>query len=229
MELIINQTQSISDLGFEINGYPKIPSPVQRVERVTVDGRDGELIIKKGYSNIVYKIELNALEDSVVNPLFRELKSILRKAETIQLSNDKEIYYKVLNAEFGDMENELEVYGLFEVSFELSPHAYYTAEDAKTVTTTLTFDNLGFDEALPEMTVFGSGTCKFSVNGAEITVNGVSEYVTIDSQIEECYKGPVSMNSMMIGTFPKLVEGKNTVKVISGITKIEIKPRWRAI
>lgn len=229
MELIINQTQSISELGFEINGYPKIPSPVQRVERVTVDGRDGELIIKKGYSNIVYKIELNALEDSVVNPLFRELKSVLRKAETIQLSNDREIYYKVLNTEFGDMENELEVYGLFEVSFELAPHAYYSNKDIKTVTTTSKFQNIGLDESLPKFTIFGTDTCKFSVNGEEVTVNGVNEYVVVDSQIEECFKGEANLNSMMIGAFPKFVEGENTVTVISGITKIEIEPRWRAI
>lgn len=229
MDLLINQSKSINEMGFCIPGYPKIPSAEMRYERIEIDGRDGELLIEKGYSNITYTIPINALEDESVKPLFRDLKYQLRKAQTILLTDDRSVFYKVKRVKFGDIENELEIYGYFEVEFELAPHEYFADVSLITVTTSKVIKNEGLYFSQPKFTIYGNGECKFKVNGLNISVKSVSDSVVIDSEIEECYKNNANWNNMMVGDFPIFEEGENTVEIISGASKIEIEPRWRAV
>lgn len=51
--------------------------------------------------------------------------------------------------------------------------------------------------------------------------------VTIDSLKEEAYLDGVYKNRNMLGEFPKLEVGKNTISWTGTLTKIEIQPKSR--
>ena len=57
---------------------------------------------------------------------------------------------------------------------------------------------------------------------------GVGSYIEIDTDLMECYKDNVSMNTSMSGNYTALwlKEGINTIE-ITGASKIEIIPKWR--
>jgi len=51
--------------------------------------------------------------------------------------------------------------------------------------------------------------------------------LTLDSALMECYQGSTAQNNQMQGPFPVLNTGATAITWSSGITKIEIEPRWR--
>lgn len=58
-------------------------------------------------------------------------------------------------------------------------------------------------------------------------INGLNEYVTVDSPIKNCYKNTELWNNKMQGEFPVLSVGDNQISWAGNIEKIEIIPNWR--
>jgi len=79
----------------------------------------------------------------------------------------------------------------------------------------------------PLIRVYGDGTIK--VNDITITVSGGGEYTDIDCEMMDCYEGSTNRNNAVTFStydFPVLKPGENPVEFVSGITVIEITPRW---
>ena len=79
----------------------------------------------------------------------------------------------------------------------------------------------------PLIRVYGNGA--FRMDGVNITVSGASVYTDIDCELMDCYEGSTNKNKYVIFSsydFPKLRPGANEIKILSGITKIELWPRW---
>ena len=56
---------------------------------------------------------------------------------------------------------------------------------------------------------------------------GVDEYIEIDSELMNCYKGIVLKNDTVMGDgFPMLKPGTNTISCVGAVTRIEVIPRW---
>lgn len=228
IDLIINDSISLVTEHFCIKERPNIPSPEMEVERIFVEGRDGELVIEKGFKNINYSVEINCLEDKNVKPYLRKIKHILRNSETISFSDDPDVFYKTKTTKFADIENEIAEYGSFSVTFELDPFQYFKVEPL-IITKTTTIKNEGLYYSKPSFKIFGTGNCDFKVNGQTIRLASVAEFMIVDSEIEECYKNDTNLNTRMTGEFPTFNEGDNAVAFGTGVTSIEIEPRWRAI
>ena len=80
-------------------------------------------------------------------------------------------------------------------------------------------------ESKPLIKVTGTGT--LTVNGVQIAISATP--TTIDCELMEAYNGTTSRNSDIVLTpnkFPVLKPGNNTITLGSGITKLEITPRW---
>lgn len=81
--------------------------------------------------------------------------------------------------------------------------------------------------ASPLLRVYGTGT--FTMDGCEIAITDCTEYVDIDCELMDCYEGSVNRNNDVTFStydFPKLRPGDNIISDITGITLIEITPRW---
>ena len=81
----------------------------------------------------------------------------------------------------------------------------------------------------------GSGSVSLYIEGGasgrkEYSFSGIDGYIELDSELMCAYKGATLCNDKLLFTsFPVLEPGDNTIQVSSGITKVEIIPRWRRI
>lgn len=79
----------------------------------------------------------------------------------------------------------------------------------------------------PLIRVTGSGTVGIGDN--TITVGSGYSYVDIDSEIQNCFCGTQNANAIVdfsTGEFPTLPPGVTGITVGSGITSVQITPRW---
>ncbi len=90
--------------------------------------------------------------------------------------------------------------------------------------------NRGNTISRPTLTLYGSGTVKLSINGVELFQITIDEYITIDAEAMNAYKGDVLKNRSVIGDYADLVlnVGANIISWDGNITKIEIEKgsRW---
>jgi phage-related protein len=96
-----------------------------------------------------------------------------------------------------------------------------------TLTSSGTVVNPGTVYALPRIKVYGTGSRTLTINGRPIILNLLSGNLTLDSELKECSFGDAAQNNRMTGEFPVFDVGPNTITLGSGITKVEIEPRWR--
>lgn len=76
----------------------------------------------------------------------------------------------------------------------------------------------------------GSGSVSLYIGSKQYSFSGISSYVEVDSELMSAYKGSTLCNNQILFTsFPVLEPGDNTIQVSTGITKVEIIPRWRRI
>lgn len=69
----------------------------------------------------------------------------------------------------------------------------------------------------------------FTMDGVTVTVTDCNDYVDIDCELMDCYEGSINRNKDVTFStydFPKLQPGGNKVEVLSGITVLQMTPRW---
>lgn len=79
----------------------------------------------------------------------------------------------------------------------------------------------------PLIRAYGNGV--FVMDGVTITITNATTYTDIDCDLMDCYEGSTNRNndvSFSTYDFPLLRPGDNTVSISSGITALEIIPRW---
>lgn len=204
---------------------PDIPTPEMDYEEIEIPGRDGKLVIENGYKDITVICEYNVLEFENIKPLIRRIKAFFLNKRTLQFSDDT-VFYKIKKISLSDIENEIEGYGLFKVTFELDPFQY-ELQSAINMTQAGNLINPGSYHALPSLKVYGSGT--LVINGKPIVLMDVAEYIEIDCESGNAFKGTVDMNSHMKGEFPVLQVGNNSISWSGNITKMTGNGNWRYI
>ena len=76
----------------------------------------------------------------------------------------------------------------------------------------------------------GSGSVSLYIGSKQYSFTGIDGYIEIDSELMSAYKGSTLCNDKILFTsFPVLEPGNNTIQLSSGITKVELIPRWRRI
>lgn len=79
----------------------------------------------------------------------------------------------------------------------------------------------------PMIRVYGDGS--FEMDGVTVTITNTTEYTDIDCELMECFEGSTNRNKDVTFStydFPTLQPGDNTINILSGVTIIEITPRW---
>lgn len=94
-------------------------------------------------------------------------------------------------------------------------------------TTTSNMENPTVFKSQPVIRVYGNGS--FTVNNITVTVTNATTYTDIDCEMMDCYEGSTNRNndvSFSTYDFPVLEPGSNPVTIVSGITEVDIQPRW---
>lgn len=219
---------STKDFGVYINGAQTYDAPARSREVISVPGRNGDLIIDNGrYENTDVTYHAFIYRDFEVNVEgFRNL--LLSRTSYKRLEDTyhpQEFRLGIYNGNFSaDVVEWLEA-GEFDLTFNCKPQRFLkSGEDAITFTSDGSLLNETMQTAKPLLRVYGTGT--FSIGGATMTISSANVYTDIDCDLMDAFKGTTNCNGNISGTFAALAPGDNAVTLGSGITKIEITPRW---
>lgn len=90
-----------------------------------------------------------------------------------------------------------------------------------------TVNNIVFQ---PSLTPISAQGCTLGVGDETITLKNNFPYIDVDSEIQDCYYGLNNANSQVIlDNFPTLQPGATGITIGSGISSVEITPRWYII
>lgn len=219
------------DYGVYISGQGTFGSPAREYELIDIPGRNGALIGQER------RFETAA----VTYPAFivRNFKDNITAFRSLIASRNG--YFRLEDTYHPD-EYRLAIYrgglepdvldnnkaGRFDVTFECKPQRFLkTGEDVVTLTATGTINNPTDFDARPLLRVYGAGV--LGIGSQSITISAADVYTDIDCDIMEAYKGTTSRNAYITlsgNDFPTFAPGTNNISLGSGISRVEITPRW---
>lgn len=121
----------------------------------------------------------------------------------------------------------------FPTTGEVTVKTLINGSGTKALTTTMAYNqsdgmtNPTLFPSQPLIRVYGSGV--FTMDGVTVTIDTPGEYTDIDCELMDCYEGSTNRNANVTFStydFPKLQVGENAIEIVSGISGIEITPRW---
>lgn len=207
---------------------PPITKPKMRVATTEIDGKDGDIVDEYGYSSYDKTLKIGLINSNNIDEIIKYFNGI----GDIVFSNEPDKFYKAHIYSSVDYERLLKFKTAI-IKIHVQPFKYLLNESSKefliTNNSNITIKNAGLEASKPKITLYGTGNVIISINGIKsFSINIDDEYVIIDSAIEEAYKESILKNRNMVGEFPMLMPGDNTISWIGNLTKIIIKPnsRW---
>lgn len=218
------------EIGAKIIKRPDISIPELRMEKITVEGRDGSLYRnQETYDDIERKYEFNFIvpAEKFIEKV-RMIKKWLRYEDDSRLieSDNKGFCYLVKNVVVGKITRTKKVKGNFEVTFTIDPYEYWIEGFKEKKYTEVVNNDFGLSK--PIYRIVGDGTCELLVNGKKVEIDVEGE-VTIETELELCFNSFSEWrNTAMTGSYSDLYlnEGKNEIKISEGF-ELFITPRWR--
>lgn len=228
--VIINNTNSNTKAGLAIKELPAISKPAMRTLTEDINGRDGNLITKLGYSAYDKTFEIGLFGTYDIN----EIISFFNQDGTITFSNEPDKFYHFQTLNQIDY-NSLIKFKTASVTIHCQPFKYEVGETAKSLTSgNNTVKNKGNVYSKPIITIQGTGTISVSLNGLQalsIDMSNDSE-IEIDIEKMEAYNpnDDTLMNRLVTGDYDdfRLQSGDNTVSLSGTITSASIRnySRW---
>lgn len=216
-----------------VSGESTFVTAERDIEVIPIPGRNGTLSVDNGRFHNVSIVYPCFIVDS-----FRANYDALRAAFLSESGYNKLIdtydpdhYRRARCTAAIDPEmTQLNRHGKFDLAFDCDPRRFLVSGD-KVVTFSAngSIKNPTLYNALPFVRAYGTGY--FEISGVRVTITSASTYTDVDCELQEAYKGSTNCNGNITlnnGEFPKLIPGVNQV-TISGLSRIELSPRWWTI
>ena len=227
------------DMGLRIESKNVFSSPKYDVKFQSIPGRDGDLILPNGrYPNVqvTYSVFLPAKSVSELQAKTTAVKAWLftqpDRYHELRDTYDTEAFRRaVINTQL-DIEDQLNKIGVYTISFSCLPFKYLdSGQETIALTGSANLTNPTAFTAKPLIRVNGSGegriTFRNNTGGLRWDLTELDEYLEIDSEQMNCYKGAEPKNDCVEGNgFPVLQPGTNRIIIAGDITSVEITPRW---
>lgn len=221
------------DFNLYISGHKTYDSPTRDYRFYDVPGRHGSIAEdQRSLKNVQLKYESSFIFENFERD-FSNLKNYLISRSGYQRLMDSYHPDEFRLAIFKDaieptMDQRNEV-GAFDLVFECQPQRFLlSGEEKKTFNSSGAYIiNPTYFESKPLIRVYGTGT--LSIGDHTVVISAADTYTDIDCDIMDCFKENQNRNqfvSMSRYEFPNLSPGKNNIDFTSGISKIEITPRW---
>lgn len=201
------------------------------VDVVTVPGRNGTLTMDNGrFENVKLTYPAFIVQDFATKAsALRNYLNSKSGYKRLEDTYDTDIY---MMARYVDALSFQPTEWLreanFSITFDRMPQRFLkTGETVQTFMADDTVTNPTLFEAKPLIRVYGTGT--LGIGYSTITITSNPGYIDIDCEMMDAYYGAVNCNSYITlssGKFPVLVPGPNGIDLGTGITKVEITPRW---
>ncbi len=234
MNTLIFNGRNLADFGVFVDHSRTFPVPERDVEFFDVPGRNGILSFDNGrFTDIDIVFPCFIRENFVTN--YRNLEEYLQTCRGFcRLETSAESSHFRKGALVGGIQPRTTAFnngGFFDLQFRCHPQRWLkSGETAVSFTANGTITNPTLFASKPLLRVYGKGA--FVVGNTQITISDFDTYTDINCDLMECYKGATDCSEFVTisgNDFPVLQPGSNQVQLGSGITKIEITPRWFAI
>lgn len=222
---------SYEDFGILISQRPSIISPKRRVNKISIPGRNSNLIVdEKTYDDITLSVECSVKDnDNLMNKL-DDIKAWLFESGESDLifdfQSDKKYIAQVVNSI--DFKVVYKYISQFPIIFSCRPFKYETEMNIIEMTKEGIILNPGSIYSDPIIKIFGSGDITLNINSETIKLKQVKEHIILDTVQQNCYSEDIgNLNSKMSGEFPKLETGENNISWTGAVYKVEVTPNWR--
>lgn len=220
--------KNLREFGLYVNGTYTFSSPERSIQRIVVPGRNGTLTIDNDrFENIDVTYAafiINGFRANIAG--LRNYLSTAAGYRRLEESYHPEEYRMArfvsgLQVEATPALQE----GNFTLTFDCMPQRYLkTGEIPVEYTANGSIYNRTLQDAKPLLRVWGNGTV--GIGDATLTISETTAYTDIDCESMDAYYGATNRNSNISGTFPVLKPGTNGIALGTGITKLQITPRW---
>lgn len=228
--IILNGVNSNTITGLLISTLPPITKPKQRTQIEEIDGRDGDIVTKLGYSAYDKEFEIGLYGDFDIN----EVISYFNSEGTVVFSNENDKYYNYQILDQIDYEKLIR-FKTAKVKMHMQPFKYPVREQTITLSGETTVQNAGNIYARPVLNISGSGNIEINLNEQQIFEVDLGEdatSITIDTNQMEAYNPNTMelMNRKVTGDYSlfKIESGNNTVEITGTVTSATISnyTRW---
>ena len=231
--IILNGKISTTIRGLLIQELPPITKPQIRTEVEEIDGRDGDIVTKLGYSAYNRDFTIGLYGDYDIDSIIEYFNS----EGIVVFSNEPDKYYKYQILEEINFERLLR-FRTATVTMHVQPFKYSATDNVKIFETSNNIDksisirNVGNVFSKPRLTIEGSGLIYILINGVQVLVLNIGTFgkITIDPSIMEAYNGNQLLNRYVNGDYEKckLKVGKNVISWTGRITQLKIEnySRW---
>lgn len=229
----LNGKSSNDIIGLLIQQLPPISKPKIRTQIDEIDGRNGDIVTKLGFSAYDKIVEIGLYGDFDINDVIQYFNGDGK----VVFSNEPDKYYNYQILDQIDYERLIR-FRTAKVKFHVQPFKYSAVEGVLKFTSftndEITVINNGNYISKPIITITGSGTINLSLNGYQIFVidMGDNEQIVIDTNLMEAYNptNQVLLNRSVTGNYDNfsLNVGKNTISWSGTISEIDVEnySRW---
>ena len=212
------------ELGLYMERCPEKISPKRRDETFTVPGRHGNLTTTDGaFETYIKSAEFIVMDMTRVD----EISAHFKGSGWLTFSNEPDRQYKARVANQIELSHIIKSLKRFAVEFEVQPFSYDIFSQSMIKTDPFKIFNIGTVDSKPIITIFGNGNITLKVNEQDVYLTEITDKITLDSEMQNAYRGTTSMNNRMSGEFPVLSVGQNDISWSGNVTKLEIQPNWR--
>lgn len=226
--ITLNNKKSTNITGLIIQELPPIIKPMIRTNVEEIDGRDGDIITKLGYSAYDKTVRIGLTRNYDID----EVIAYFNSEGIVTFSNEPDKYYKYTIIEQIDF-NKLLRFKEADVTFHVQPFKYSTLEGEITTTSPLSIYNKGNIYSKPTLKVTGTGNVNIYLNGIQaflIRMGSTSNTITIDCSQMEAYDNSSLRNRDITGEYDKfkLNVGSNEITFDGNITELSVNhySRW---
>ena len=218
------------DFGIYISGDQTFNAPERDVENIEIPGRNGSLAISRNrFKNITVPYSAFIRRDFAANTA---------GATAWLLGNDgyqrlEDTYHPDFfrMARFsGPVDFDvrfLNYSGEATLIFDCLPQRWRKDGESSSIYTEARTIYNDLFPALPLIKVNGTGTGNLYVGRYTVEILSLDEYVMLDSDTQNAYKGTLNKNNTIFAPeFPVLEPGENHISWDGDISSVEITPRW---
>lgn len=223
--------RSTHDFGIWISGESTFSAPERNVESQEVAGRNGSLLFDKGnFKNMTVKYPA-FIKEGMPNKI-RDFLNFAGSQIGYQRLEDTYHPYEYRMGRFKpnmtiDSSGYMNRSGKFTLEFDCKPQRFLkSGEEITTLEADGVILNRTLQNAKPLLRVYGTAGA-IEIGAETIEISTIDDYVDIDCEIMDAYKGAVNCNGNVSFTDDIVLSpGDNNISLSGGITKIEITPRW---
>lgn len=204
--------------GIIIEETPIPNKPNHSFTQYIIPGRSGYLAIdNKTYDPLLLSIKCH-LDTNVAN--MNEIREWLDGYGELQIDGEKKYKGYISNSISFE---KITHFRKFIIQFTLQPIAIATTPTTVNALSINLFSSDTYINALPKITITGTGTITFNLNSTPFTIYDADGTYILDCDAKIITKNNVNQSSSMSGDFPYVKNGTNSISKTGEITAVSIE------